>query len=293
MSPQSWRQHRLSPAIVSLLVYLPAIAVAWSVVSIGPTSSILWNTLLADVAATLVVFTASITTRNSSIYDPYWSIAPPLIAIYWFVALGTVELTAREWLAFGLVTLWAVRLTFNCMRRWTSYEEQDFRYVDLKARFGRLYPLIDLFGIELYPTILVFLGCLPLLAVAESGTPLGWLDLLAVAVTLGAILLETIADEQMWSYRKTRTPTAPICTRGVWRYSQHPNYVGELLFWWGLWVFGLASGLSEPWMIAGALAMTLLFVFISVPMMVARKRERYPDYDRLVEGIPVLLPKPF
>jgi len=293
LSESNWRHHRFGPAIISLITYLPAIGVAWWVVTMAPTQSVLWNTLIADVAATLVVFAASVLTRNSSIYDPYWSVAPPLIAIYWFVAIGSAELTAREWLAFGLVALWAVRLTFNCMRRWKSYQEQDFRYLDLKAKFGRLYPLIDLFGIELYPTVLVFLGCIPLLAVAESGAPLGLLDGLAVAVTFGAILLETVADEQMWAYRKTRAPNAPICTQGVWRYSQHPNYLGELLFWWGIWLFGIASGMSDPWMIAGAIAMTLLFVFISVPMMVTRKRERYPNYDALVEDIPVLFPRPF
>lgn len=293
MSTPSWRQHRLGPALVSLFVYGLAIAVAWWVLQHAPTASIIWNTLLADMAATLVVFAASLATRNSSIYDPYWSVAPPLIAIYWFASIGNMELSAREWLALGLVSLWAMRLTFNCMRRWKSYEEQDFRYLDLKAKFGRFYPLIDLFGIELYPTILVFLGCIPLLAVAGSDAPLGALDALAIIVTLGAISLETIADEQMWAYRKTRTVDAPVCTKGVWRVSQHPNYVGEILFWWGVWLFGLASGASEVWMIAGALAMTLLFVFISVPMMVKRKRERYANYDALVEGIPVLFPRPF
>lgn len=293
MSGSSWRHHRYGPAIISLIVYLPAVGVAWWVVTTAPTQSVLWNTLIADVAATLVVFVASVLTRNSSIYDPYWSVAPPLIAIYWFVAIGNAELTPREWLAFGLVLLWALRLTFNCMRRWRSYAEQDFRYLDLKARFGRLYPLVDLLGIELYPTVLVFLGCIPLLAVAESEESLGLLDGFAVAITFAAILLETVADEQMWAYRKTRTPNAPICTKGVWAYSQHPNYVGELLFWWGIYLFGLASGMSAPWMIAGALAMTLLFVLISVPMMVTRKRERYPNYDALVKDIPVLFPKPF
>ncbi len=293
MRNEGWRHHRLGPTIISLIVYLPSIAVAWWVITLAPTTSVLWNTLIADIAATLVVFVASILTRNSSIYDPYWSVAPPLIAIYWFVAIGSADLTPREWLAAGLVTLWALRLTFNCMRRWKSYAEQDFRYLDLKEKFGRLYPLIDLIGIELYPTVLVFLGCIPLLAVAGSDTPFGFLDGLAVLVTSAAILLETIADEQMWAYRKTRTAAAPICTRGVWRFSQHPNYVGELMFWWGIWLFGIASGASELWMITGALAMTLLFVFISVPMMVTRKRERYPNYDNLVDGIPVLFPRPF
>ncbi len=293
MSATSWRQQRWAPALVSLLTYAPAIAIAWWVLTLAPTPSILWNTLIADVAATLFVFAASFLTRNSSIYDPYWSVAPPLIAIYWFTAIGGSDLSTREWLAFGLVTLWALRLTFNCMRRWRTYEEQDFRYLDLKAKFGRAYPLIDLFGIELFPTVLVFLGCIPLIAVADSSSSLGLLDALAVIVTFGAILLETVADEQMWAYRKVRTHEAPICTRGVWRFSQHPNYVGEILFWWGIWLFGVASGASELWMIAGTLAMTLLFVFISVPLMVTRKRERYPNYDKLVAGIPVLLPRPF
>ncbi|MBL4863385.1 MAG: DUF1295 domain-containing protein [Rhodobiaceae bacterium] len=288
-----WRQHRWGPAIASLIVYGLAIATAWVTVTSQPASSLLWNALIADIAATVVVFIASVVTRNSSIYDPYWSVAPPLLAAYWFWESGGDDLSPREWIVLILITLWAARLTFNCMRRWTSYNEEDFRYQDLRARFGRWFPLVDLFGIELYPTVLVFLGCLPLMAVAGSNAPLGYLDGIAASITLGAILLEMIADEQMWAYRKIRTPEHPICTRGVWRWSQHPNYLGEILFWWSIWVFGLASGASASWMIAGALAMTLLFVFISIPMMLARKRARYENYDELTKGIPVLLPHPF
>jgi steroid 5-alpha reductase family enzyme len=179
------------------------------------------------------------------------------------------------------------------MRRWSSYSQEDFRYQNLRTRVGPWFPLIDLFGIELYPTLLVFLGCLPLIVVSGSEAPLGGLDGLAAAVTLTAILLETVADEQMWAYRKIRTDEAPICRQGLWSRTQHPNYLGEILFWWGIWLFGLAADASAYWTITGAIAMTFLFVFISIPLMLTRKRERYENYDQLTKDIPVLLPRLF
>jgi steroid 5-alpha reductase family enzyme len=79
-------------------------------------------------------------------------------------------------------------------------------------------------------------------------------------------------------------------TSGLWGYSRHPNYFGELSFWWGLYLFALAAGQNSPWMIAGAISMTLLFVFISIPMMEKRMLEKKPDYKEVQKNISMLIP---
>ena len=285
----SWRARRWAPAAVCLPAYLLAIAAAAAVATALPAAHPLTGVLLANVAATLVVFAFATGFDNASIYDPYWSVAPPLALGWWMLADGRVS--DREMLCLALVLVWSVRLTWNCMYRWRSLRGEDFRYRDLRARTGRLFPLVNLSGIELFPTVLVFLGCLPLYAVSASDAPLGVIDVVAVLVTAGAVATEAVADLQLHRFRRRRTDPALVCRDGLWARSQHPNYVGELGFWWGLWLFALAAGPAWAWTGIGAIAMTVLFVFISIPMMLTRKRSRYPDYDAQIDGIPVLLPR--
>jgi steroid 5-alpha reductase family enzyme len=79
---------------------------------------------------------------------------------------------------------------------------------------------------------------------------------------------------------------------GLWRYSRHPNYLGEILFWWGLWLFGLAAAPDWWWTVIGPITMVLLFVFVSVPMMDRRSTARRPGYVRHMRRVPALFPRP-
>lgn len=284
-------KSRVSPNLVCIIAYGLAFAVAAVTVAMAPAWHPLWVTLVADVAATLIVVAVGMAVRNASVYDPYWSVAPPIILAYWIWLSGLETVSLREGLVFLLVLAWGVRLTVNCMRRWRDLSEEDFRYRDLRAGSGIWFPFVNLFGIALFPTLLVFAGCLPLYPVTLSSTPLGLLDGLAFAVTAGAIFLESVADEQLVRFKKTNPETGQICTSGVWGLSQHPNYLGELLFWWGLWLFAVAAEPDWWWTVVGPLAMSALFHFISIPMMLTRKRQRYTDYDEQVKDIPVLIPR--
>ena len=246
---------------------------------------------LADVAATLVVFVASLITRNASLYDPYWSVAPPILAAYFlWVPADVAANPVRPLLVLLLVSIWAVRLTMNWGVGWTGMEHVDWRYRMLKERSGALYPLVNLTGIQLFPTVLVFLGCLALWPALRSPAPLGLLDALAAVVTLGSIVIEGVADIQMRRFARTRTDPQQLMDRGLWGWSRHPNYLGEIGFWFGLWLFALATGLDAAWTAVGWVVMVLLFVFISIPMMERRQRERKPAFAELQRRIPMLLP---
>src|SRR5271165_4316788 len=132
----------------------------------------------ADVAATIVIFIFSVATNNSSCYDPYWSVAPVPIGVYWLLQPGTGGLTdPRHVLVFGLLTLWAIRLTINWAVRWHGIKDEDWRYRSFRGQFGPLYWPLSFVGIHLMPTIMVFLGCLSLWpALGTAATSLNWLD---------------------------------------------------------------------------------------------------------------------
>lgn len=253
-----------------------------------------WDALAADVAATVVIFAFSRRYRNSSFYDAYWSVIPPLLAVYWLYANPGLGIDpTRAAVVTALVWLWAIRLTANWATFWEGLHHEDWRYPIVRARAGKAAVLADFFGIHLFPTFQVFAGCLPVYAVMTRGqAPLGWFDALAFVVTLGAILIETIADLQLHAFIARRKPGSFITT-GLWAWSRHPNYFGELSFWWGLMLFGLAAAPDQWWWITpGALAMTAMFVFVSVPFMDERSAERRPAYREHMRKVSALVPLP-
>jgi steroid 5-alpha reductase family enzyme len=83
-----------------------------------------------------------------------------------------------------------------------------------------------------------------------------------------------------------------VIDRGLWSRSRHPNYLGEIAFWWGLWLFGLAAAPGWWWTIAGPIVMVLLFALVSVPLMDGRSLQRRPAYAEVMRRIPALLPLP-
>ncbi|WP_028081822.1 DUF1295 domain-containing protein [Solimonas soli] len=274
------------------IAYVAAVAAAAAIL-LGTALPAPWDALLADVVATVVVFVFSRRYRNSSFYDAYWSVIPPLLALWWLGHRAAGIDMTRAVLVVVLVWLWGIRLTANWATHWQGLRHEDWRYPLVRERAGRHAALADFFGIHLFPTLQVFLGCLPVYAVmVHGGAPFGALDVLALVVTAAAIVIETLADLQLRAFIARRQPGQFIAS-GLWAWSRHPNYFGEVSFWWGLLLFGLAAAPQQGWWtIWGALTMTAMFVFVSIPFMDRRSLERRPAYAEHMRKVSALLPLP-
>ena len=274
---------------ISAAAYIVAFVVAIFVVRVASFSHPLADLALGTFVATVVVFAVSVATDNSSIYDPYWSVQPLALAGY-YLWTGWGRVDARQIVAAALLALYAVRLTSNFYRDWPGLVKEDFRYRSFRQRFGRWYWPVSFAGIHLFPTIMVFLGCLPLYAISRpEGSGLNWLDAAGVAVLMGAILLAFTADEQLRRFRGNPANHGRVIDTGLWRRSRHPNYLGEMSTWWGLWLLGIASGFRWWWTVVGAAAITVMFVFASIPMMEKRLLETRPGYAEYRSATPLLL----
>lgn len=250
---------------------------------------------VADVVATIIVFAFSLRFDNSSFYDPYWSVIPILIAVFlavWGWDSGADRL--RSVATLLLVTWWGARLTWNWARNWQGLSHQDWRYIDLQKQNGRAYWIVSFLGIHMMPTALVFLGCLPLFTImTEPGKPVHFLDIAGILLAASAILLETVADNQLDRYKKDpNRPAGKTFTGGVWGKTRHPNYLGEVCFWWGLAAIGIAAQPDKWWVIAGAVCINALFQFISIPMMEKHLLARRADYAEVQKRVPRFLPLP-
>jgi len=272
------------------LAYVTAVIPAWLVAqAFGPGRPV-WALGLGYLVAALVIYAWSLAVDNGSMFDAWWSVLPPLAAV-WLAHAATPGVPGlRIALVLVVVWVWAIRLTSNWARDWPGLDHEDWRYLDLYTKGPK--PLISLGAVHLFPALVVFLGSLPLVpALVWGHRPVGVLDWTALVVGLGAVVLEFVADEQMRRFARTKQP-GDVMDHGLWRYSRHPNYFGEILFWWSVWLFGLAADPAWWWTVIGPVAMVLMFVTASIPLLDERSRQRRPAFDAYARRTSMLIPWP-
>ena len=237
------------------------------------------------VIATLVIFIFSNIHKNSSIYDPFWHVAP--IPIVFYIA-STSNLSRLEiMLVVAAFLFWSLRLTYNWYLNWSNLDHEDFRYIDLKNNNKFLAFINDLFGIHLIPTLIVNASLYPIY-VALTSNSLNDLLYVGFLLIVFAVCIQYISDSQMREFRKDVNNLGKTMKYGLWKYSRHPNYLGEVCFWFGIYIFALASESALIWLLASPLTMLALFVFISCPMMDNRSLEKRSDYKEYMDKTPQL-----
>lgn len=263
------KNNRVVSFVAVSVVYVIAAAVG-ALVYISLDTPWWLSLLVADIAATAVTFIFSLVFDNASVYDPYWSVQPPVILIGFACFY---ELTALGVLLIAAVLFWGIRLTANWAYTFVGLKHQDWRYTMLCEKTGKFYPIINFVGIHLVPTLVVYSCILPAVYAVKEGLGLTVGSVIFMLVSLGAALLQGVADIEMHKFRKART--GEFIRVGLWKYSRHPNYLGEILMWWGI---GLSVACANPaawYLCAGAVTNTLLFSFVSIPM--ADKRQSQKD----------------
>ena len=238
--------------------------------------------LIIDFAMTIVIFIMSSIFGNSSIYDPYWSVIPIVLSVYASYVLCNFHY--MSFIVIGLLVVWGLRLTINFFITFKNLDKQDWRYDHYKNKFPKIWPIVNLFGIHLFPTFIVFMVMLPVFNYLGicSTAELNLSTIISCLICVAAILIETIADRQMHKFLKTRKQNELINT-GLWKRSRHPNYFGEILFWWGIYLVMLSLNSSMWVLFLGPVLNTLMFVFISVPLAEKHQLQKNPSYQEYIK----------
>ena len=268
------KQSRAASFFIVALVYVIATAVG---VFVYHKVDLEWwlALLIADTVATAVTFAFSLIFKNASVYDPYWSVQPPVILVAF--AIGK-RLNAFGILLIIAVSFWALRLTANWAYTFGNLTHQDWRYTMLREKTKKIYPVVNFIGIHMVPTLVVYMCILPAVYAVLAETSLNVGSALFLCVSLGAAVMQGIADIEMHKFRKNRD--GAFIRRGLWKYSRHPNYFGEILMWWGI---GLSVVCARPdawYLLVGAIANTALFLGVSIPLADGRqsKKEGFSEY---------------
>lgn len=268
------KQNRAASFITVALVYVIVTVIG---VAVHCALSFDWwlSLLIADVVATAATFIFSVIFKNASVYDPYWSVQPPVILVA--LALGT-EIGTLGILLIAAVSFWAIRLTANWAYTFGDLTHQDWRYTMLCEKTGVFYPIINFVGIHMVPTLVVY-GCvLPAVYALRAGLEINVASVLFLCLSVGAAIMQGIADIQMHRFRKKRS--GKFIRVGLWKYSRHPNYLGEILMWWGVALSVICAEPSVWYLGLGAVANTVLFLAVSIPMADGRqsRKEGFLEY---------------
>ena len=239
--------------------------------------------LLADIAATIIVFIFSLIFGNASVYDPYWSVQPPVIIA---VAIAKAGAGTMGWLLFAAILFWALRLTANWAYNFESFEYQDWRYVMLKEKTGRAYPLINFLGIHMFPTFVVYLCVLPAVTAVAERAAFKPLCLIFILLCFIAAVFQGIADVQMHIFRSSGN--GGFIRTGLWKKSRHPNYACEILMWWGVGLASVTALGGKWWLLTGAAVNTLMFLFVSIPMA-DKRQSRKPGFEEYKKATRMLI----
>ena len=203
----------------------------------------------------LVLWLRQRDTGNAGVVDVAWAFGTA--AMIGWLALAADGAESRRWLIAALGALWGVRIGLHLLRR-LRRESGDGRYTYMREYFGARAPLVmfAFFQVQAGWTLLFALAPW---AAASSPAALGAWDLAGAAIGLAAITGETVADRQLARFRADPANRGRVCDVGLWRYSRHPNYFFEWLYWFAY----VAIGVGSPhWWLTVA-TVVLMYVFLT------------------------------
>ncbi len=148
----------------------------------------------------------------------------------------------------------------------------------LREQTGVFYPIINFVGIHMVPTLVVY-GCiLPAVYAVREGLAANAGSVFFLCLSVASAAMQGIADIEMHKYQHNRTTN--FIRTGLWKYSRHPNYLGEILMWWGVALAVVCTAPEAFYLCAGAVANTVLFFSVSIPMAEdsQSKKEGFDDY---------------
>ena len=242
------------------------------------------------VAAVMVAtWVASLPLRNASIVDSVWGPGFALVALLGAVAGGGDP--GRRWLLALLVTVWGVRLSWHITRR-NAGKGEDPRYARWREEGGPRWPLRSLVTVFLLQGVILWVVSLPLPTGATAGFGMGWIEAVGAVTWLAGFLFEAVADAQLARFRADPANRGRVLDSGLWGWSRHPNYFGDALLWWGLWMVGGAAT-GAWWTVVSPVLMTFLLRRVSGVTLTERgMEERRPGYREYVRRTSPFLPLP-
>ena len=232
-------------------------------------------------------FVLSLVHKRNDVADVAWGLGFVILTWYGLLMSGMYE--SRQILVTVLVTLWGVRLAWHIHTR-NSKKGEDSRYQAWREEWGKWFIIRSYFQVYILQGIFLFLIVLPVLYVQHfDGPVLGVLDLVGVLVWGLGFYFEVVGDRQLRDFIKDKNNHGKILTTGLWRYTRHPNYFGEVTQWWGIWLLALSVP-GSFWTLIGPMTITYLIIFVSGIPMLEKRYAGNVDFEEYKKTTSVFFP---
>lgn len=234
-----------------------------------------------------VAWAASLARRDVSVVDVFWGPAFGVAAVVYYTRAADPGIAS----ALGLIAviLWALRLAVHLGVRWLRKGEEDYRYAAMRAEHGESFGRRSLLTVFWFQAVLAWILSVPILAVVNRpGDPGAW-GLAGLGIFLVGFAWEAVADLQLSRFRRDAGNRGKVLESGLWRYSRHPNYFGEAMLWWGLYLMAVDAGAA--WTVFAPVGMTFLLLRVSgVPLLEPHLEETRPEYRDYARRTPAFVP---
>ena len=251
--------------------------------------NLLIRIFICNVISTIVIWLIGVFLDTASTYDPYWSVQTPYI--YCCLLIKYKNLNIGNLIYLELILFWAIRLTYNYIKTFNDISYIDWRYKQIKEKTGKMYQIVNLIGICLVPTIIVYVASIPSFLFVINNYEFEYIQIIGYVIMFASTFIEMKADIDIHKFKAIRKDRKEIINIGLWKYSRHPNYFGEICFWYGVAFTYIFCDFKNNWMtIIGALIINGLFLFISVPLAEKNLRSYKEGFDEYKKNTSMLIP---
>ncbi len=225
-------------------------------------------------------FAVSLIWKRNDIADVMWGPGILIAALTGVLASGvSVRSGPLAYLICGLIIVWSVRLAWQIGSRFLSKTEEDARYAEWRKSWENFY-LRSYLQVFLLQGVLMILVAMPAITATlyrDGGQYQAVIASIGCLVFILGLVFETVADNQLNTFVKTKMDKSAILGTGLWRYSRHPNYFGEVTAWWGLWIISIAPAIADPTSANFEIALAALISPVTITILILK-----------VSGIPML-----
>lgn len=255
------------------------------------------NTLLLTCGLSILVymtagFIISILRGRNDIADIAWGLGFVMVAI--IASTINDNLGSLAPLSLSLVTIWGLRLAVHIFLR-NMNKNEDFRYAKWRHDWGKFFLIRSYLQVFLLQGLLMFLVVLPVIITVglPHTTDVSAWAAAGILVWVTGFYFEAVGDWQLAKFISDKTNKGKLMDRGLWKYTRHPNYFGEVTQWWGLWIVLCATSLPASYKLlglVGPVTITTLILFVSGIPLLEKKYAKNAEYQKYAKKTNMFFP---